>query len=530
MAAEISVIGLLMIAVIVAIAVRLVRVPYTVALVLTGLALGAVRPVVPGIEALFAVHLSPEVLFAILLPGLLYEAAFHISLRDLRRNWRVILLLAAPGVALASAVTAGLSWAGLAVFGVSLPLLAALLFGALISATDPISVLALLKELGVSRRLRVVMEGESLVNDGVAVVMFAAIAGLLAIGMHGGDGHESVDAAWVVRLLLWEVGAGLAIGVALGAAQSFVTSRLDEHLIEIAMTTVVAFGSYLLADGLHASGVLAVVAAGVTSGNYGGRHGMSPTTRVAVTSLWEYVTFVANSLVFLLIGLEVDLVRVGGRVHLVLVAWLAVLAARAVAIWGLTPLLGRSREKVSARWKPLLWWGGLHGALSMALALSLPRTFEHRDLILDLTFGTVLLSILVQGLTVKPLLRRLGLGRSAPGLREYELQYGRRQAATAGLRELNRQHEIGRVETRLFERLERELQGRVEAADRALCEIRRTSEERLEEDAARIRRDVLLAGRDALGNALSSGNLSAEAGEALVREVDAELDDLEGTE
>lgn len=422
MATEVAVVGLLTIAVLVAIAVRLVRVPYTVALVLTGLVLGAVRPVAPGIEALFAIHLSPDVLFAILLPGLLYEAAFHITLRDLRRNGRLILLLAVPGVLLTAAVIAGLSWGGLALLGTSLPLLAALLFGALISATDPIAVLALLDELDVSRRLRVVMEGESLVNDGVAVVAFAAVAGLIGIGIHGGNGREAVDVAWVVRLLLWEVGAGLAIGVALGAIQSFVTSRLDEHLIEIAMTTVVAFGSYLVADALHASGVLAVVAAGLTSGNYGGRLGMSPRTRVAVNSLWEYVTFVANSLVFLLIGLEIDLIRLGGRFHLVLVAWLAVLLARAVAIWGLTPLLSRSRERVGARWKPMLWWGGLHGALSMALALSLPRTFEHRELIVDLTFGTVLLCILVQGLSVKALVRRLGLSRGADPAREPEAQ------------------------------------------------------------------------------------------------------------
>ncbi len=524
MAAGTAILALLIVAVTVAIVVRRVKLPYTVALVATGVALGAVRPLVPGLDVLFGIRLGPELLFAVLLPGLLYEAAFHISLADLLRNWRTIALLAVPGVLLSSAVTGIGVWAGLGAVGLATPFLVALLFGALISATDPISVLAMLKELGVSRRLRIAMEGESLLNDGLAVVVFAAIAGLLGLG-HGG--HEHVDTAWVARLLLWEVGCGIAVGVALGAVQSFVTSRVDDHLVEITMTTLVAFGSYLVADHLHASGVLAVVAAGLCSGNYGGRFGMSPTTRVAVVSLWEYVTFVANSMVFLLIGLEVDLVRLASRAHLVFGAWIVVLVARAVAIWGLAPLLSRSREKLPSSWKPVLWWGGLHGALSMVLALSLPPDYVHRELLIDLTFGTVLLCILVQGFTLEPLLKRLGIGGTDPDRMAGELLRGRLLASRAALAELERQHEEGRLDGQLTESLRDELDQRIEATEQGIAELTSQHADQLRDEFLHTRRNLLMTERDALLHSNISGVICDDALNRLLAEVDERLDSLE---
>jgi monovalent cation:H+ antiporter, CPA1 family len=527
MQAETALMGLLVIAVAVAIVVRRFRLPYTVALVVAGLVLGAMRPMVPSLEALYGIRLSPDVLFAILLPGLLYEAAFHISLKDLRRNWRTIGLLAVPGVILSAAVTGLIVWGGAAAFGLTLPLLAALLFGALISATDPISVLAMLKELGVGRRLRMAMEGESLLNDGLAVVMFGVLAGLLGLGAHG-EGH--VDAAWVTRLLLWEVGVGVLIGVGLGAVQSFVTSRVDDHLVELTMTTVVAFGSYLVADGVHASGVIAVVAAGLCSGNYGGRLGMSPTTRVAVVSMWEYVTFVANSVVFLLIGLEIDLVQLASRAHLILGAWLAVLVARAVAIWALVPLLKRSTEKVPSSWKPVLWWGGLHGALSMVLALSLPETFPHRALIVDLTFGTVLLCILVQGFSIQPLLKRLGLSHVDPTRAGVEVLRGRLLAARAALAELERRHAEGPMESAVYDSLRDETLTEIAHAEKGLYRLGRKRADQVQLEMLELHRDLLMTERDAILHAHVSGTVGDEALRHLLRGVDERLENLEPEE
>lgn len=525
MAAGTALIGLLVVAVVVAIAVRRVRFPYTVALVAAGLVLGAIRPAIPGLEVLFTIRLGPEVLFALLLPGLLYEAAFHISLTDLLRNGRTIGLLAVPGVVVSAAVTGLLIWGEVRLFGLAMPLLVALLFGTLICATDPIAVLAMLKDLGVSRRLRIAMEGESLLNDGLAVVLFAAVAGLIGIGGHG---HVAeVDAAWISRLLLWEVGVGILVGVGLGAVQSFVTSRVDDHLVEITMTTLVAFGSYLLADYIHASGVLAVVAAGLCSGNYGGRVGMSPTTRVAVVSLWEYVTFVANSVVFLLIGLEIDLVRLASRAHLVIGAWLVVLAARAVAVWGLSPLLRATTESLPARWKPVVWWGGLHGALSMVLALSLPREFVHRELIVDMTFGTVLLCLLVQGLSLKPLMRRLGMGGTDRSRIEVDLLRGRLLAARAALAQLKDQHEEGLVSSDLFDSLHAELEQAVSAAEEGLVQVGRNRADRLQEEILQVRRDLLMTERDTLLHSHLSGAIGDEALRDLLREVDERLEFLQ---
>ena len=528
MQAETALMGMLVIAVAVAIVVRRLRLPYTVALVVAGLALGAMRPMVPGLDALYGIRLSPDVLFAMLLPGLLYEAAFHISQRDLRRNWRTIGLLAVPGVIVSTAVTGALVWGGSAVFGLGLSLAAALLFGALISATDPISVLAMLKELGVGRRLRMAMEGESLLNDGLAVVMFGAIAGLLGIGAAHGEGH--VDAAWVTRLLLWEVGIGVLIGVGLGAVQSFVTTRVDDHLVELTMTMVVAFGSYLAADAVHASGVIAVVAAGVCSGNYGGRMGMSPTTRVTVISTWEFVTFIANSVVFLLIGLEIDLVQLAGRAHLVLGAWLAVLAARAVAVWALVPLLSRTTEKVPRTWKPVLWWGGLHGALSMVLALSLPESFPHRELIVDLTFGTVLLCILVQGFTIKPLLTRLGLSHVDPTRAGIEVLRGRLLAARAAMAPRGRGPRRGQMESVVYESLRDETQAEIDRADEGLQRLGRKRADQVQQEMLDLHRELLMCERDAILRAHVSGTVGDEALRHLLGEVDDRLENLEPQE
>lgn len=526
MTAEIALIGLLVVAVGVALVAKRLKVPFTIALVVTGLTLGAIRPVMPGLDGLFAIHLTPEILFAVLLPGLLYEAAFHITIRDVARVWRAIGLLAVGGVAVAALVVGLLTWGGLSLFGAGVPFLAALLFGALICATDPISVLALLKELGVARRLRMVMEGESLVNDGIAVVMFAAIAGVLGVGHHGAG--ETVDAAWILRLLLWEIGVGILVGTTLGAIQSFITSQVDDHLVEITMTVVVAFGSYLAADSLHASGVIAVVSAGILSGNYGGRYGMSPTTRVAVVSLWEVVTFLANSVVFLLIGLETDLVRLAGRAHLIVLAWLAVVVARAVAVWGLAPLLRWSRERLEPKWKTVVWWGGLHGALSMVLALSLPHDFVHRELIVDLTFGTVLLSILVQGLTIKPLLRRLGLGSDGDERIAYDLIHGRMRATGAALRELHRQHEEHRIDNATFDALHEELDARIKQAKLELEEVHHADETRRHEAFTDLRRSLLMIERDSLLSSHSTGAISENAMKDLLREVDERIEELEG--
>lgn len=267
------------------------KIPYTIALVFAGFAIDLfhipIKEVVGNVQLL-----TPDIIFVLFLPALLFESSINIELKHLRENFWPILLLAVIGVATATAIT------GFAIHQfLGLPLLTAMLFGALISATDPIAVIALFQDLAVSKRLGVIVEAESLLNDGTAVVAFQLIlAGILT---------NHFDPVSGIRQFLVVSLGGVLAGLMVGYAASKLTAMVDEPRIEITLTTIVAYGTYLLAEHLHVSGVIATVVAGLTVGNYGAQTGMSARTRVAVWSFWEYMAFLVNSLVFLLIGIEV---------------------------------------------------------------------------------------------------------------------------------------------------------------------------------------------------------------------------------
>ncbi len=347
LATETLVIGLLLIVSLVAIAVQRLRIPYTVALVVAGLLLTAGQPL--------AVELTSDLILALFVPPLIFEAAFHINGRALWRDLPGILVLAVPGVLLTMAIVAGV-----VAFGTGLPLPVALVFGALIAATDPVAVVALFRVLNAPRRLARLVEGESLLNDGTAIVIFNL---MVAVALTGGF-NPLVGLVDFVRV----AAGGTLIGLGLGWLVARIVAYVDDYLVETTLTTVLAFGSYLMAEQVHVSGVLAVVAAGLVSGNLGPA-GMSPTTRIVLFNFWEYAAFLANSLVFLLIGLEVDVPRLAAAWGPVLWAVAAVLAARVAVIWGLGWLVDRLGEPVPWRWQVVQAWGGLRGAISLALAL-----------------------------------------------------------------------------------------------------------------------------------------------------------------
>jgi Na+:H+ antiporter len=320
------------------------RIPYAVALVLGGLALGSLR--LPVVETIYQAHrpdwLSPEVILIFFLPALLFEGSLKINLRTLIGNLFPILVLATLGVIVATLV------AGYFVYWlVGLPFLVALLFGAIISATDPIAVLSITKEMDVSKRLSLLLEGESLFNDGTAVVLFQILlAGVVA-------GNFSL-ASGVGRFLQSVLG-GAVIGFVLGYLTSKVTTRIDEPQIEITLTTILAYGSYLLAHHFRVSGVIATVVAGLIVGNLGAK-GMSPRTRVALWSFWEYASFVINSVLFLLIGMEVRVAELIHEWHAVALAIVAVLLGRALAVYGLTAMTNMISQKIGLRWQHVLVW------------------------------------------------------------------------------------------------------------------------------------------------------------------------------
>jgi CPA1 family monovalent cation:H+ antiporter len=508
---------LFIVATAVAIAVRHWPVPYTVGLVLAGLLLGIVH-VLP------APHLTKSLLFTIFLPGLLFEAGFHLEQSDFWHNRISITSLAVPGVIVAVAVTTailtplaqsldpaeGFTWQY------------ALIFGALIAATDPIAVVAMLRTLGAPRRLSVLMEGESLLNDGTGIVFFT-----LSLAVIGG---EQVSAGGLVLQFIEIVGLGGILGIAIGVTVSKVIQHVNDPMIEITLTTIAAYGSFILAEHFHSSGVISTVAAGMLCGNYGARTGMSAATRAAVETFWEYVVFALNSIIFLLIGFEIDIRSLLSHVPMILVAYAVVMLARTVVVGVMTAVLHRTRERFPYVWSVVLVWGGLRGALPMVLALSLPAGLAHRELIINMTFGVVALSILVHGLTMPGLLRVLGIARTQEERRAHELARGRARAVRSALAELNRIKDTSPIAAQMLDPLRRDYEHRLAQAYEEIRQIHLRRDEIRHEELQRLRHHLIFTERQELVEMFREGLISREVYEELLADTDTRLLELEAQE
>jgi CPA1 family monovalent cation:H+ antiporter len=438
---------------------------------------------------------------------LVFEAAFHLNFDDLRRNLRPILLLAVPGVILTTAVVGGvLSW------GAGMAVSTAMVFGALIAAVDPVAVIAIFRKLGVPNRLEVLVEGESLLNDGTAIVIFTLVLETARSGEF--NLFDGIIDFFVVA------GGGVIVGLIMGAIISRLIAQVDDSLVETTYTTVLAFGSYLLAEQFHLSGVLATVTAGVVLGNLG-PSGMSPTTRIMLFNFWDYAAYLANSAVFLLIGLQGDQIVLAEIWKPAVWAVVAVLVSRAAAVYLLSALEG----SIPSRWRHVLFWGGLRGGIALALALTLPADFgPDRSLVIQITFMVVLFSILIQGVSMTRLLRRLGIIRANEEQLEYERRRARAQAAQAGvdhLRNLNRQ---GLISVHIWESLEPVLQQRVKALTNAVQEVLHDVPELETEELRTARREMLRAQRSMLSSLRRDGIIGDETFEELVSEVDQALE------
>jgi CPA1 family monovalent cation:H+ antiporter len=378
---------LLLIAAIVAILAKRFGLPYSVGLVVAGIVL-SIWPRLPH------VGLSRELIFTVLLPPLIFEAALYIHWRELRSDLWVILALATAGVFLSACVT-GLGLHYIERWEWS----SALLFGVLIAATDPVSVMATLKEAKKKGRLRFLIEAESLFNDGTAAVAFTIALSFVVDGK-----ITPIEAG---RVVIGTIGGGILCGLLVAIATLSLAGRTDDPLVEITLTTLGAYGSFLLAEHFGFSGVLATLTAGLVIGNVGPRGAISEKGKLAVESFWEYAAFVASSLVFLLLGISGTKENFFRVWPAALAAIVLVLASRAAAIYLTLLPFSRSSARVSTRHQHVLFWGGLRGALALALALGLPAVVPRRDEIITVSFAVVAFSVFIQGLTVVPLLRRI---------------------------------------------------------------------------------------------------------------------------
>ncbi|MBW2704666.1 MAG: cation:proton antiporter, partial [Deltaproteobacteria bacterium] len=358
---------------------------------------------------------------------------------------------------------------------------------------------------------------------------------LVALGLD--SVHPELTAGFVVRFFGWEILGALLIGGMVGLAVSWITARVDDHLIEITLTTLAAFGSFLLASEAHASGVIACLVAGMLTGNFGAKYGMTATTRVAVVSFWEYLTFLANSLVFLLVGLESSPARMLDNWLPIVMVWLALLLARALLVTASLPLLQRLEGKLRRGKGLAIIWGGLRGGIAMVLALSLPRSWPHRELVIDVVFGTCLLTILVQGTTMGRLLRAFSLvsGRlDKDALQEFR---GRLRSLHAALRFLDRRREAGTVDEVLYEKLQAELMEEKTELDELMeekteLEARRKEDPVIEgkvreEEHRELSRQILLLRKVAVQKAQVDRLLGEGVARRLVGELDERLHELD---
>lgn len=454
------------------------QIPYTLLLVIVGLGLAFVD--------VRLVNLSPALILSIFLPPLLFEAAWNLRWKDLKRELVPVGLYAIFGVMIS---VLGIAIA-LSQFG-AIPVTTALLIGASLSATDPISVIALFRELGVEKRLSTLMEGESLFNDGVAVVAFTLLVGLAL-------GTTHLEVRGTIAQFGAFVGIGVGIGSLIGFGISYLTQRFDLPLVEQSLTLVSAYGTYLLVEELGGSGVIGVVTVGLVLGNFGSRIGMNPRTRLIVSEFWEFLAFFVNSIVFLLIGDQIQFASLARNLDTIAIALVAMLVTRAIAIYALGALSNvLVKSDITVPQQTVLWWGGLRGSVSIALALSVPMILEAREEIIATVFGVVLFTLLVQGLTTKPLLKVLNLLGDQSSRQNYLEAIARRAALHRVLTHLKEGQdgpdidwEFYRYQTALVEGQVKEVQNQINQMRSKEPELQDFAREQFKEELLAIEADT----------------------------------------
>src|SRR5579884_164771 len=389
---------LLLIALTVILVTRWLTVPYTLGLVVVGLLIGF-------FERIPTIHLTPELVLFVFLPALLFEGSWSISVQLLLENWVAIFLLAVPGVLLELVLIAvplhfftGIDWGD------------SFLLAAILSPTDPVAVLGLFRQIKANARLSSIIEGESLFNDGVAGALYQVFLMLVLVSTRGQA--ISGGQAWLngIGTFLLDAGGGILIGSVCGFLVSRFVRHIDDPLIETTITVVTAYGVYLVADFLHTSGILAVILAGLIVGSYGRRIGMSEGTREAVDNFWSMIAFLANALVFLLVGVELNpmlFLSSQKDATLLITAALAIVAVLLARFVMVLLLPRKAPLGIPLRpWRFVIFWSGLRGALSLALVLALPLDVPDRDALVFSTYAVILFTLLVQGFSLRWILKR----------------------------------------------------------------------------------------------------------------------------
>ncbi|PSP64059.1 sodium:proton antiporter [Halobacteriales archaeon QH_8_67_27] len=505
------------------------RFPYTIALLLAGVAAS-----VAGVG--LDIDLSHDLILLVLLPPLLFEGAATTDLERLRRNLVPILTLAVVGL-LVSVLALG--FVGQYAFGFDL--LVALLFAAMILPTDPVSVLALFEELGAPDRLAVLVEGESLGTDGVGVVLFTALLARVSAGDggHGAGGPELFSLAGAGDLglnIAVTAGGGALVGAVGGYLVYRVMTRLDEHMTEVILTIILAYGVFLVSEhyvevllGTHFSGVIATVVAGLLIGNRGASFAMSPRTKLSVFNTWETGAFIVNTFIFVMIGVTTPVGILVDNWRLIVAAIVLVLAARALVVYPLTALVNRFNEPtVPLAYQHVMVWGGLHASIPIALVLGLGSGSglapELRTTLRAMVFGVAGFSLVVQGLTISNLLNALDIVTRSDDEELYELLVGRARAVDAGLEAAEELYDSGEIPEEVYDGFTAEYGREKSDLSDAIAELLRENPELRREQLMAGERQVLQREKAAVSEAIRRGVVSDDAGDSLLEEIDLKLD------
>lgn len=481
----VGVVGLLLIAAVVHAAAKRLRMPFSVALVVVGVAVAWLAG--QGVEALepvAALEIGPEIILFVFLPTLIFESAFNLDVRDLRENLGPVLVLAMPGLLFSTFVIAAFVRLATPLVGIEVTWPQALLLGSILSATDPVAVIALFRQLGAPKRLTVLVEGESLFNDAAAIVVSKILVGIAvanAAAASAGPEILSTLADGALEFLVVFFG-GLMVGWALSTLVGLLLGRVRaDAFLEISLTTVLAYAAFLVAEHyLHVSGVMAVVAAGMLIGGWG-KTKISPSVADSLEHFWEYLAGVANALVFLMVGLRVDLGALQASLPVIACVVAGMLVSRALVVYGTVPFIGKlpGTEPIDRGYQTVMFWGGLRGAVALAIVLSLPEAVgpEVLELFIAVSIGAVLFTLLVQGLTIRGVVRHFGLDEPPLSDRVARLE-GLMSAEARALEEIPRLESEGLLSPSVAEAAEAE-------GERDLAELREELDRLREEELDR---------------------------------------------
>ena len=510
---EVTFLILLIITSAVAMLTKKINLPYTIVLVSVGVVLGYLK-------LINAPHLSKDMLYYIFLPPLIFQTAIHLKFDDLKRDFPVILMLVIPGVILSTIVT-GYVFLGIGedIFKQSVDLSVGLLFGAAVAATDPVAVISIFEKLGVPRRLRLLVDSESLLNDGTSIVIFTIVLELI--------NHKLSSMDFAVVDFFFVVGVGLLVGYFIGLITDELIKKAEDPMVVITLTTVAAYLSFIVADKIGVSGVMSTVAAGLVIGQRSLLNPIYPTIKLTTETFWDYSAFLANSLIFLIIGFSINLNLLYKFWPLVLIAYIAMMVARFIVVFFTWGAFFKTSYKFPFSWSVVMGWGGIRGALTMVLALSLPDSFKYKEVIVTMVFGVVLLSIFIQGITVPFIIKFFKLNTSNEEIFKFEELKTKTAIIQHIINELNEMKNKMLITEKVYNDLLSEYRNTLSSLNQEMQNFTFSTDEIKNEEVLKFKRELFMKEKQYLIDLYHNGSVSRKVYKKLSDEIDAKLFEIE---